>query len=148
MIKISVPFNNIYWLIFIRLHDEICKSPDFLNIRILKLFVYSQRPKIERLDFGQCWNPNDQLFGMVLFGFRTFGTKAILFGIQTFGFQSFGDLVPIVWNPNVWIIPKKYPDAIYVFKTHRLHRDIFFWPSDGLTHSLKTKPRWLFGQIS
>ena len=90
-------------MIFLRLHDDICKSPDFLNIRILKLFVYSQRPKTERSDFKQCWNPNDQLFGMVLFGFWTFGTKAILFGIRTFGFQSFGDLVPIVWNPNVQI---------------------------------------------
>ena len=106
---------------------------------------YSQCPKTERSDFGQRWNLNDQLFSMVLFRFRTFWIKAILFGIWTFGFQSFGNLVPIVWNPNVQISDSWYqkvptiwnPNILFKFQTQICwisvwNRNKCVWISDSL----------------
>ena len=43
------------------------------NKKEQRLHSYSQRPKSERLVFGQRRNPNVFLFELVLFGFRSFG---------------------------------------------------------------------------
>ena len=43
---------------------------------------YSERPKSERPNTEQRRNPNKFLFGMNVFGFRSFGPKTLLFGLK------------------------------------------------------------------
>ena len=71
--------------------------------------AYSKRPKTERSVFRRRRNPNKRLFGMVLFGFRTFGLfersdfeqlKMTENRTNLFGFQT-------VFIPNKYVIPNR-----------------------------------------